>query len=170
MYLFWIGLSLVLLSIVSYQSGLSQEEGSYGKIVYRIRLDADYDPIMANYITRAVELAEEKDTGLIIIELNTPGGRIDSEWEINDALLTTHIPTLAWVNKHAASAGGATVVACNNVVVARGATFGAVVPVILSPTGPPIELGPKYISYMREHMKSAAEANGILPRILGMGL
>jgi membrane-bound ClpP family serine protease len=163
-YLLWIGLSLMLFSIISYQIGHSEEEGPLRNIVYHLKLDSDYDPIMANYITRGVEEAKKEGAGLIVVELDTPGGRIDSEWEINDALLSSYVPTVAWVNKRAASAGGATVVACNNLVVARGSEFGAVVPVILSPTGP-IELGQKYISYMREHMAAAAEANGINPKL-----
>ncbi len=163
-YFLWIGLSLMLFSITSYQIGHSEEEEASSTIVYHLKLDSEYDPIMANYITRGVEEAKKEGAGLIVIELDTPGGRIDSEFQINDALLSSYIPTIGWVNKRAASAGGATVVACNNLVVARGSEFGAVVPVILSPTGP-IELGQKYVSYMREHMAAAAEANGINPKL-----
>ena len=140
------------------------QDGGDSKEVYLLKIDDQYDPIMSGYITRGVKLAEEAKAGLIIIELNTPGGMLHSSWEISSSLLSTQIPTLAWVNKDAASAGGATVISCNNIVVARGGTFGAVVPVIQL-IGPPEELGPKYVSYMKKQMGSAAEANGYYPRL-----
>ena len=153
----------VIISMAFLGWGLSKEE-NITKEVYLLKIDSQYDPVMAGYITRAVKLAEKSDADLIIVELNTPGGMLHSSWEINSALLHTHIPTLAWVNKDAASAGGATAISCNNIVMARGGTFGAVVPVIQL-IGPPEELGPKYVSYMKEQMASAAEANGYYPRL-----
>ena len=47
-YPFWIGLFLVLFSIISYQVGHTQVEKRSGA-VYRVKIDSGYDPIMANY-------------------------------------------------------------------------------------------------------------------------
>ena len=163
--LLWIGLFLLLFSVIFSRTGFTEDDSDSVRKIYHLKIDGIYLPPLANYIKRGVKEAEENDAAMIIVELDTPGGLIASEFEIAKALLGTDIPTLAWVNKEAASAGGATVVACNNIVVSRGATFGAVVPVIPIPGREPKELGPKYISYMREHVASHAEANGIFPKL-----
>ena len=42
---------------------------------------------------------------LAVLEIDTPGGRVDAAWQIVDALRETGIPTAAYINHRALSAG-----------------------------------------------------------------
>ena len=53
-----------------------------------------------------VDKAKAAGADLIVIELNTPGGRLDSSLAISRTLKNLDRPTLAWINTEAYSGGG----------------------------------------------------------------
>ena len=129
-------------------------------LVYHLKITTEVDNILATYVDRAISMAEREGAELIIAEINTPGGEMGGMWKISDSLVSTTIPTVAWVNKNGASAGAMITYACKYIVMAPGATFGACVPVTLIPMEGPKLLPEKYVSYTRDQIRSVATATG----------
>jgi len=129
-------------------------------VVYHLKIDTEVNNVLATHVARTLSLAEKHGAKLLIVEINTPGGEMRGMWKISDSLVTTRIPTVAWVNKNGASAGAMITYACRYIVMAPGGTFGACVPVMMNPLEGPMVLPEKYVSYTREQIRSVAAANG----------
>ena len=131
------------------------------KTVYHIGIEGDIDLGLAPYVARVIEEANEKNADAIIIELNTFGGRVDAATQIRDAIITSRILTVAFVNKRAISAGALITISAKKIAMSLGSTMGA--STVVGQTG---EKAPeKYQSYMRSEMRSTAEKNNRRPDI-----
>lgn len=70
-------------------------------------VDGIINPAIADYLTRSVREAEERNCEVLIIRLNTPGGLTTSTWQIGTALLNAKVPTVVYVTPQGANAGSA---------------------------------------------------------------
>jgi membrane-bound serine protease (ClpP class) len=111
---------------------------------------------IAAFVERSIETAERDGMDGIIFRIDTPGGRIDSAVEIKDAILNARIPTIAFIDKNAISAGSLISLACDSIYMATGASIGAATAVDLEGK----KASEKIISYFRAQMRATAEANG----------
>jgi len=111
---------------------------------------------LAAFVERAVKEAEESGKEGIIFHIDTPGGRIDSAVFIKDTILRAKIPTLAFIDKNAISAGALISMACDSVYMSTGASIGAATAVDLQGK----KASEKIISYFRAQMRATAEAKG----------
>jgi membrane-bound serine protease (ClpP class) len=94
--------------------------------------DAPVAPAMAEYIQRGLETAATNGDDLVVIQLNTPGGTIDSMNEIVQDLLASPVPVVVWVAPQGAMAGsaGTLITLAGHVsAMAPGTTIGAASPV-----------------------------------------
>ena len=107
------------------------------------------------YIERGIEQAESDGASYILFEIDTFGGRLDAATRIKDAILDTEIPTIAFINRRAISAGALISLSCDSIYMTSGGTIGAATAVDQSGK----KASEKVISYMREEMASTAEAN-----------
>ena len=77
---------------------------------------------------------------------------------IRDALLRAKVPTVAFVNKRAISAGALISLAAETIAMADGGTIGAATPVqVGAPGGGTQAVDEKSVSYMRKEFRSTAE-------------
>ncbi len=143
-------LNLLLLLLISSQI-ISQN-----KKVYYAEIDAEIDLGMAPYISRVVKEANDVNADAIIFKINTFGGRVDAATQIKDAILSSDILTIAFINNRAISAGALIALSCNKIVMVPGSSIGAAT--VVGETGE--KLSEKYQSYMRSEMRSTAERNG----------
>ncbi len=112
---------------------------------------------LAPYVRRA--LAAHPDAAVVILDVDTFGGRVDAAVRIRDALLSAGRPSIAFVHRRAISAGALISLAAEHIVVTSGATMGAATPVQLEGgDAKPVE--EKMVSYMRSEMRATAEARG----------
>src|SRR5436305_14771314 len=58
---------------------------------------ADVNPVTAAYVKRGIDLAEQNGDAILVIELNTPGGRLDSMEDITQAILNSRVPVMVYV-------------------------------------------------------------------------
>lgn len=115
---------------------------------------------LAPFVSRALEeAAEGEEASVIILDVNTFGGRVDAAVQIRDAILSTDIPTVAFVDRRAISAGALISLAADYIVFAPGGTLGAATPIQIG-DGKANPVGEKMVSYMRSEMRSTAEARG----------
>ena len=93
------------------------------KRVVKIEISGMIDRGLAPYIERV--LRENAQADAIILEINTLGGLVDSAMQIRDALLNTNVPTIAFINNRAISAGALISFAATHIVMSPGASIGA---------------------------------------------
>ena len=98
---------------------------SLANTVYHIPIEGTIDLGLPPFIERSIAEAEENNAKAIIFEVNTFGGRVDAATQIKDAILDSKVPTVAFINKRAISAGALISLSCEKVFMAGGATIGA---------------------------------------------
>ncbi len=132
------------------------ERGPTGRLIVA-PLSGEVDVGLAAFLGRVARDASPGD--LLILDIDTFGGRIDAAVRVRDALLGCRAKTVAFVHPRAISAGALIALATDVIVMSRGATIGAATPVqIEGGKMQPVEA--KVISYFRKEMKATAEAKG----------
>ncbi len=103
-----------------------------GPSVLVIEVDGNIEPLTAGRIARGIDEARDSGTSLIVIQLDTPGGLLESTREIVEEILASDTPVAVFVGPagaRAASAGTFIAAAANVAVMAPGTTIGAASPV-----------------------------------------
>jgi membrane-bound serine protease (ClpP class) len=98
--------------------------------VWILTVDGEIDLGLAALTERVLREAVEADVALIVVRIDTPGGRLDAVLRMRDALLGSRVPTLAFVDRDAFSAGALVAIAAESLWVAPGAVIGAATPVL----------------------------------------
>lgn len=130
--------------------------------VFHIKLNEEIQPAAGRLIKNAFNKAVEENADFILLEINTYGGRLDVADSIRSKVLYSKIPTIAFINNNAASAGALISLACDSIYMAPGASIGAAT-VVSGATGE--QMPDKYQSYMRGMIRSTAETKGRSPDI-----
>jgi membrane-bound serine protease (ClpP class) len=97
-----------------------------------LQLNGSVNPIVAEYITETIDKAVKDENQFIILQLDTPGGLMDSMREIIKSILTSPIPVVVYTypkGAQAASAGGFIMLASHVAAMAPGTEIGAMHPV-----------------------------------------
>ncbi|HSY74401.1 MAG TPA: nodulation protein NfeD [Dongiaceae bacterium] len=103
-----------------------------------IKINGAIGPATASYIARALDVAAEQHDECLIIQLDTPGGLVDSASKIVESFYAAKIPTVVYVSPAPARAGSAGVfitMAADFAVMAPHTRIGAAHPVELGATG-----------------------------------
>ena len=122
--------------------------------VYRVPIQGVIDLGLPTFIERVIEEAENDQVEVIIFDIDTFGGRVDAATQIKDAILDSDVPTIAFINRRAISAGALISLSCETIYMTGGGTIGAATAVDMSGN----KASEKVISYMREEMASTAES------------
>jgi membrane-bound serine protease (ClpP class) len=130
--------------------------------VYVMRITGTIDLGLAPYVDRVVAAAEGDGAAAIVIEIDTPGGRLDAVIQMRDTILDSDVRTIALIDSTAFSAGALVAIASDEIYMTPGAVMGAATPV-LGGTGEVAD--EKTISAVRASFESAAEENGRDPRV-----
>jgi membrane-bound serine protease (ClpP class) len=129
--------------------------------VYRVPVTGVIELGLAPFIERSLAEARAANATAVVLDIDTPGGRVDAAQRIVKALQDAEIPTYALVNPHAFSAGAMIALATDRVYMRPGSVIGAATPV----TGEGQTAPEKIVSAMRAEMRSLAERRGLDPRI-----
>ena len=103
-------------------------------VVFTLEIDDVIHPVIAEYVTRGLEQAEEEGAAAVIIQMSTPGGFDASMREIIEKILRSKIPVLIFVGPsgaRAASAGFFILLSGDLAIMAPGTNTGAAHPVPL---------------------------------------
>ena len=144
----WIFILIAIISVVIANNNNAK--------VYVVPIHNTIDLGIPAFVNRAINAAENNDAALIVFEVNTFGGRVDAATQIKDAISSTNIQTIAFINKRAISAGSLISLSCDKIYMTPGATIGATSVVDMSGE----KQSEKAQSYMREEMGATAESSG----------
>ncbi|HYV30061.1 MAG TPA: NfeD family protein [Candidatus Binatia bacterium] len=133
--------------------------------VYILPIRDDIMPPLVYLVRRGVKEAMEAQADLLVLDMETNGGRVDTTREIIGILNQFKGDTATYVNKDAFSAGAFIAVATKKIYMAPESVIGAAAPVILSPGGNGVERVPdtyesKMTSAVRAMVRTSAEKNG----------
>ena len=119
-------LSLLLLFVSVAIPAVAQQ-----KVVYRVHVTGTIEGGLAPYTARAISEAERAGADAVILDINTPGGRIDAAEAMVDAIRAATVPVYAFVNPRAYSAGAMVALASDLAYpnTMPGAVLGAATPV-----------------------------------------
>jgi membrane-bound serine protease (ClpP class) len=137
---------LVLFALISLLAASSSAN------VLKIVINDNIHPITAEYIGRALESAAANHDQAVLIEINTPGGLVDSTRDIIEKIVASPVPVIIYVTpsgSRAASAGFFILESADVAAMAPGTNTGAAHPVIL---------GGKMDDIMKQKMENDAAA------------
>src|SRR5437867_2820865 len=121
-------------------------------------------PPLVYLVRRGVKEAMEAKADLLVLDMQTNGGRVDTTREIISILDQFKGDTVTYVNKDAFSAGAFIAVATKHIYMAPGSVIGAAAPVMFSPGGEmekvPDTYEKKMTSAVRAMVRTSAEKNG----------
>jgi membrane-bound serine protease (ClpP class) len=159
----WI-LAGLFVSVAGHAEAAAEVNSDDAGPVCILPIRSDINPGTSGFVRRAVAEAEARGARVLVVDINTFGGRVDSATEIRDALISTSVETIAFVNPRAISAGALIALACKSIVMAPASTIGAATPVMIGPgMAQPQPTSEKEVSYMRTEFRSTAEHNGYPP-------
>ncbi len=151
-----LGLVLVLIGTAPMVAGQASTDR-----VFVVEIHNEIDLGLAPFLARVLDQAAREDARAVILEINTPGGRLDAVLQMRTAILATPVRTIAFVNREAFSAGALITIAAQEIYMAPGAVMGAATPVDGSGTA----ADEKTISAVRATFKSTAESRARDPLI-----
>src|SRR5215212_5981161 len=97
--------------------------------VFRVDIVGEIDGGMAPYTARGIREAERAGARAVILNINTPGGRLAAAKAMADTIREATIPVYAFVNPRAYSAGALIALASDGIYMMPGAVLGAATPV-----------------------------------------
>ncbi len=100
------GLFLILLASISlvFQPATAQNDEPLALVM---TADGPIMPPMLEYIKRGIETADRRNAEVLIIQLNTPGGSLDTMLEIITEIRASNVPIVVYVAPRNAIAGSA---------------------------------------------------------------
>jgi membrane-bound serine protease (ClpP class) len=138
---------LLGLAAVLFFSSVSRAE------VLKIVVNDTIQPITEEFISRAIDEAQRRNDQAVLIEMNTPGGLVESTREIIKKITNSAVPVIIYVapsGSRAASAGFFILESADVAAMTPGTNTGAAHPVILG--------GGKMDDVMKEKMENDAAA------------
>ena len=156
-----VGLAFILLGLVSMiVPGFTHAQNGTANVRV-VEIHGTIDLGLAPFLERAISEAEEDGVEALVLDINTPGGRLDATFQMRDSLLGADITTMAFINGDAFSAGALISLAAEYIYMTPGSTIGAATPV----TGTGEAADEKNVSAVRSTFRSTAEARGRDPEI-----
>jgi membrane-bound serine protease (ClpP class) len=103
-----------------------------GNFIYLLKVDGAINPASAEYIVKGIDKAEQEGASCLVIEMDTPGGLMESMRSIVKRILSARVPVIVYVapaGSRAGSAGVFITMAANIAAMAPGTNIGAAHPV-----------------------------------------
>jgi len=110
--------------------------------ILKIVVDDTIQPITEEYIARAIDEAQRRNDQAVLIEINTPGGLVESTRKIIEKITSSQVPVIVYVapgGSRAGSAGIFILEAADVAAMGPGANAGAAHPVLIGPLAPKID-------------------------------
>jgi membrane-bound serine protease (ClpP class) len=159
------GVALGCASLAIWVGAAGGEPEKGRDLVYIIPIHGEIERALVYVIRRGLNEAVRDGASAVILDMDTPGGRLDATEEILTLVGGVKIPTYTYVNPNAFSAGAIIAMATDHIYMAPGSRIGAAAPIMISPTGGGVEKMPdkveeKMVSATASLIRSVAERKG----------
>ena len=154
-----IGFLIIMLDPVT---GIAADEPA-DKDIYVMTISDAIGPGVAEYITSSITRANDRGAGVLVIQLDTPGGLAESMRSIVKAILASKVPVVVYVSPggaRAASAGVMITMAADIAAMAPGTNIGAAHPVGTGGQEINKTMSEKVVNDMVAQARSVAEQRG----------
>jgi membrane-bound serine protease (ClpP class) len=131
--------------------------------VFTVEVDGIINPATAKFIVDSIDQATQQGAQCLIIQLDTPGGLMESMRIIVKRILTANIPIIVYVapsGARAASAGVFITMSAHIAVMAPSTHIGAAHPVSLGEGKESKTMGEKIVNDTVSYIKTTAKARG----------
>jgi membrane-bound serine protease (ClpP class) len=98
---------LALVIIVGLLSGGLSKAAAQQPLVEKLVLDETIQPVSAGMLERAITQANASGAVALLVEINTPGGLVNSMRQMAGAILSSRVPVIIYVTPAGARAGSA---------------------------------------------------------------
>lgn len=127
---------------------------------YVITLDGMVNEVMQDRLERQATQAISEGATIIVLEMDTWGGAVGPALEMCDVVKNLSVPTIAWVNPKAISAGAMISVACNQIVASERGRIGDCAPIRGDGQDLAATEREKIETVIREEFRDSARRNG----------
>ena len=156
---------LLLLSLVTFprlsQSATVQEPAK----VYVLPIRDEIASPLVYLVRRGVKEAMQARAEVLVIDMETNGGRVDVTEEIIQILNQFRGRTVTYVNRKAFSAGAFIAVATQQIFMAPQSVIGAAAPMMMIPGGGPAEMPQTVEAKMTSGIRALVRANFSAARV-----
>jgi len=131
--------------------------------IHILHVEGTIVPVVADYIDRGISKAEDENATVCIIELDTPGGLLDSTEEIVQRIMNADVPVVVYVSPKgawAASAGTFITLSAHIAAMTPGTTIGAAHPVAAGGEEIPEDQMKKITEFSAKWMETIAQERG----------
>ncbi len=156
-------LGLVFFLAIIVGSLLPLTTSAASQSIHILHVEGTIVPVTADYIDRGIEKAEDENALACIIELDTPGGLLDSTEEIVQRIMNADVPIIVYVNPKgawAASAGTFITLSAHIAAMTPGTTIGAAHPVAAGGEEIPEDQMKKIVEFSAKWMRTIAQERG----------
>jgi membrane-bound serine protease (ClpP class) len=153
-------LGLLLSSVYAPPVYAQSDSTGQSTTVTVITIKGAIGPTTTNYITRGLETALEKGAEALIIELDTPGGLLNSTQDIVQVMLASKMPIVVYVTPsggNAGSAGTFITLAAHIAAMAPTTTIGAASPVSMGGQQQDTVMQKKIFNYSESFIENIAK-------------
>jgi membrane-bound serine protease (ClpP class) len=116
-------------------SALTAQEAPPARFATVVSLDGPVTPASASYVTRGIDAANEAGHEFVLMEIDTPGGLVDSMKTIVKAMLASEVPVVTYVYPDGARSASA------GLYIMYAADVSAMAPNTNTGSATPIEMG-----------------------------
>jgi membrane-bound serine protease (ClpP class) len=123
---------VILLVLTVFAFFTSVRAQSNAPLAVVLKAEGPIAPVMREYIKRGIQSAEQQNAEVLIIELNTPGGELNTTVEIIQAFRASRVPVIIYVTPNGAMAGSAGAIismAAHGIAMSPEAAIGAASPI-----------------------------------------
>lgn len=154
-------LPLILLLLVMLPGTVFAQSSS--PTIHVLHAEGIINPVLVDYIEQGIEKAEEDNAEVCIIQLDTPGGLLDSTEKIVVAIMNADVPVVVYVSPKgawAASAGVFITLSAHIAVMTPGTTIGAAHPVSIGDGEMSEDEMEKIVNFSAKWIQTIADERG----------
>ncbi|MFA6961053.1 MAG: NfeD family protein [Opitutaceae bacterium] len=130
------------------------------KTVMVIPVRDEIDKPVLYLLRRGLKEAIDKKADAVVLDMETPGGRLDVTFDIMEALGKFEGDTLTYVNKEAVSAGAFISATTDEIWFAPDGVIGAAAPVTSEGKDVDVTMKQKVVSYLKARVRAISEGKG----------